>query len=94
MNTLHIINKSGDPFLLCSRALTTGDALILIEDGIYLLSTEQNKLADIAQRHSIFILDADLTARGIDINAVTSTVTDYQGFVKLTTQYDNTLSWF
>ena len=94
MKTLHLINKPGQPFTLCQRVLADNDALMLIEDGTYLLSARHACLKQAADQHAVYALDADVSARGIapDIEAVSPI--SYRRFVALTAEYDQVISWF
>ena len=87
MATLHIVNKAaalGD----CLSLMTDGDALLLIEDGVY------------AARHSpqapgtFHALDSDLGARGL-LNRIDAAfhVLSYDGFVGLVEQYQPIVTW-
>ena len=101
MATLHIINKS--PFDknsldTCLRLAKKGAAILLIEDGIY--AAQQNtavadKIEAAVARHTVYALEPDLDARGIDKNTVIDGISlvDYGGFVKLTTEYSGVQSW-
>ena len=60
MKTLHIVNKTGQPMTLCLRALATGDAILLIEDGVYNLLHHQPDC-------ELFVLEADARARAVAV---------------------------
>ncbi|MDD7804001.1 MAG: sulfurtransferase complex subunit TusB [Endozoicomonas sp. (ex Botrylloides leachii)] len=96
MKTLHLINKPGQPLKLCQRVLADNDALMLIEDGVYLLSAQQDTLNKNTGNHIIYALHADIKARAVEYNIATMAVTvvDYTSFVKLTVDYDRVISWF
>ncbi|MDP0562037.1 MAG: sulfurtransferase complex subunit TusB [Candidatus Endonucleobacter sp. (ex Gigantidas childressi)] len=94
MTTLHLINKPGEPIKLCQRALTPGDAILLLEDGIYLLSSNTSFLGTLTKKHSIYILDNDQQARGILCHDNNIIAVDYARFVDLTIFYDRVISWF
>lgn len=94
MASLHLINKPGEPFRLCQRVLVKGDAVLLLEDGIYLLVASINIMAEMAAIYDIYCIDADQKARGVSHNVSAIKSIDYMYFVKLTCQYKRTLSWF
>ena len=101
MSTLHTVNKS--PFatqtlLSCLNHAKDGDAILMIEDGVY-GGTSGTGLADAVAAKSgaiaIYVLGPDLTARGFDaarlIDGVNSV--DYAGFVDLAAKHDVTQAW-
>lgn len=95
MSTLHIINKHSPAQGLsaCLRVLRPGDALLLIEDGVYLLATEHLlALPDTMHCHA---LQEDLQARGLALSAAANNchVVDYAGFVSLVCSHSRSLSW-
>jgi len=94
MSTLHTVNKS--PFtsqtLLSSLNHTKdGDAVLLIEDAVYgaTAGTQLNEtikeFGEGAAGVKLYVLEADLQARGIDPSRLMKNVSpvDYAGFVKL-----------
>ena len=101
MSTLHTVNKS--PFrtatlLQCVRRCQPGDAVLLIEDGVYgaIAGTDLATAVKAASDGvAIHVLDGDLRARGIDESKVPADVrrVDYGGFVDLVAEHDRTVSW-
>ena len=101
MSVLHIVNKS--PFErnsldTCLRLAKPASAVLLIEDGIYALrknSVNADKIAQAMENHPIYALEPDLQARGINPDSILDGISlvDYDGFVKLTTEYENLQSW-
>ena len=89
MNTLHTVNKSGQPLELCLRSADEQDAILLIEDGTYCLLNQSEPLS--ACR--VYVLEADANARGIVCPDNASGI-NYAQFVELTANYSKTLSWF
>ncbi|MGV6811821.1 MAG: sulfurtransferase complex subunit TusB [Brevirhabdus sp.] len=101
MSTLHTVNKS--PFstqslLSCLGHCKDGDAVLMIEDGIYggLSGTGMSELVQ-ARTGSvkIYVLREDMEARGIDGARLLDGVSavDYDGFVDLVTEHDRAQSW-
>jgi tRNA 2-thiouridine synthesizing protein B len=101
MSVLHIVNKS--PFEKnsldsCLRLAKKGSAVLLIEDGVY-AAQKNTALADKIDaaviKHTVYALEPDLDARGIDKNAIIEGVSlvDYNGFVQLATEYSGAQSW-
>ena len=101
MSVLHIVNKS--PFErnsldTCLRLAVAGSAILLIEDGVYAArkpSSAADKLQQALENHPLYALQADLQARGLAVDSLIDGIqlVDYDGFVKLTTEYDKTQSW-
>ena len=101
MSTLHTVNKSpfgNGAFLSCLKHCKPGDAVLLIEDGVYgaiggsaVADEVKASLGDVA----LFVLEGDAKARGIDAGKMLGEVTavGYDGFVDLVTQHDRTQSW-
>ena len=101
MSVLHIVNKS--PFDRnsldsCLRLAKAGSAILLIEDGIYAArknSAAADKMQQALASHPVYALEADLQARGVNTDSMIDGISlvDYDGFVKLTTEYDKLQSW-
>jgi tRNA 2-thiouridine synthesizing protein B len=100
MATLHTVNKS--PFetgalLSCLNHCKPGDAVVLIEDGVYgaldgsiVAGPVRVAAADVA----IFALDGDVKARGIGGKLMGEVETvNYDGFVDLFVDYDRAQAW-
>jgi len=93
MPTLHTLNKASLDHIAskdCFRALEMGDALVLIEDGVYL--TQRNKIAK--KSVFIFVLQHDLHLRGLSPMQGRIQIIDDVEFVQLCAQYDKIISWF
>lgn len=93
MATLHVLNKASleHPATRdCLRCLTKKDALLLIEDGVYL--TQRYTVAHKSAK--VFALQHDLHLRGLSPQHSHIEIVDDAGFVALSTQYDNVVSWF
>lgn len=101
MSTLHTVNKSpfGNAALLsCLNHCKAGDAVLLIEDGVY-GAIAGSALADAVKMGlngvSLYALEGDVNARGIDAGKIMGDVktVDYGGFVDLVAEHDRTQSW-
>jgi len=101
MSVLHIINKS--PFDrnsldTCLRLAKNGSTILLIEDGIYAAQKNTavaDKVSAAVGKHTVYALEADLDARGVDKNAMIDGISlvDYEGFVKLAAEHKGAQSW-
>lgn len=94
---LHIVNRAPDAGRAVQQALsamTTDDRLLLIEDGV------QGALPSLVDGFSgiegrLYVLREDLEARGlVSRHDDRVTVVDVDGFVTLTEQAEQTLSWY
>ena len=100
MSALHVINKPqsrGLSLRSCLRLLQPGDALLLIEDGVYACAdTSENRLfwQNLPTDVSCHALRPDLEARAIALPLPVFSPVDDDGFVALVCEHDKTLSWF
>ena len=101
MSTLHTINKSPferSAFISALNHLLDGDALLMIEDSVIGArkgSAFAGILENAAKRCNLYILEPDLTARGMkksDLIAGAKLV-DYAGFVDIVTNHQRTQAW-
>jgi tRNA 2-thiouridine synthesizing protein B len=101
MSTLHTVNKS--PFatqalLSCLNHCKDGDAVLMIEDGVYggIAGTGLSEIVEERGKAvALFVLSPDLSARGVDASRLISGVegVDYAGFVDLVAKHDRTQAW-
>jgi tRNA 2-thiouridine synthesizing protein B len=101
MSTLHTVNKS--PF--ATGALTScldhckdGDAILMIEDGVYGGLTGTSVADRVQQKNgavAIYVLSPDADARGLAADRLLTGVNgvDYDGFVDLVADHDRTQAW-
>ncbi len=102
MSLLHTVNKS--PFShntlnACIKVIQPGDALLLLEDGVYGSLTCNPLAEELITLHekgtALFALAEDIQARGIlgrQIPAITNI--NYNRFVELCTQHHSVQSWY
>ena len=101
MSTLHTVNKS--PFTntslqSCLDHCKDGDAVLMIEDGVY-GGLSGTAIADsVAARIgavSVYVLSPDAAARGLAAERMLEGIAgvDYDGFVDLVTGHDRTQAW-
>jgi len=92
MSHLHTVN---DPALLklCLRTIQDGDALLLIEDGVY--GTQQQHAEIIPAGTSVYALQNDIEARGLAgrIDAIVTPASDAD-FVRLCCEHEKIINWF
>lgn len=95
---LHIVNKSpySNPALAsCLRLISRDDALLLIEDGVYVGLGEAAELEALDEAVPVYALVPDLAARGV-LNALAPRIKaiEDRAFVELTLTYPKSQSWF
>jgi tRNA 2-thiouridine synthesizing protein B len=86
---LHTVNKS--PFQNsalenCLRLARDGDVILLLEDGVYAAAAGTVKSSLIEQavkRHAVYVIEADLKARGLGSLVKEVRVASYGDFVDL-----------
>jgi len=101
MSVLHIVNKSPhdrNSLDTCLRLAKKDAAILLIEDGIYAVqknASTSEKMQQALDNHSVYALQPDIQARGMNPDNIIEGISllDYDGFVKLTTEYDQLQSW-
>ena len=97
MSILHVVNKSPyerNSLDTCVGYFQPGDALLLIEDGVY-AAIKGGKAASRLQGLDVSVLGPDLAARGFPVEKLVDgvKVVDYAGFVDLTVDKDKVQSW-
>ncbi len=99
---LHIVNKSPfekNAFSTCLQYARSGDAVLLIEDGVYagLQGTSfAANLAEVAASGvNFYVLGPDMNARGMQSKPLIEGVgvVDYAGFVDLVVANNTAQSW-
>ena len=100
MAMLHIVNKSPFERVAFDSCLThanAGDSIIMIEDAVVGAvdgSSFSGKVKAAMADKTVYVLGADLAARGLDGRAMDGIVSvDYAGLVDLTANNDTTQSW-
>lgn len=92
MSQLHTINQIG---LLadCLRVLSTDDALLLLEDGVYCHNDE--RLKKLTGKVAVYVLTEDARVRGLQLpEPACFKAVDYEGFVELCCHHDKVINWF
>ena len=91
--TLHIVNQSphaGSALQDCLEAFADGDALLLIEDGVYGV---RESVAAQLPNSKVYCLAADAKARGTEIVDGVTPI-DESHWVALCTGHNPIVSWF
>ncbi len=94
---LHVVNKSPyerDSLDTCMGYYQEGDAVLLIEDGVYGALAGGKAVSKLAGK-DVSVLGPDMAARGISEEKLADgvKVVDYAGFVDLTVAKDKVQSW-
>jgi sulfur relay protein TusB/DsrH len=93
MPIIHTLNKGSLDHSAskdCLRSLDKSDALVLIEDGVYL--TQRIKIAK--KTVLIYALQHDLHLRGLSPMQSRIQIINDAEFVELSAQYDKIVSWY
>lgn len=96
---LHTLNRPPGDLLCferCLQALDSGDALLLIEDGVYAaLDAHNQRFMTLPPDVTLYALQPDLSARGLTcgLNSAIRALDD-AGFVALACAQDKVISWF
>jgi tRNA 2-thiouridine synthesizing protein B len=97
---LHIVNKSfaqTSALASCLRLSKAGQALLLIEDGVYAAtqaSAAASGLGGALAKLKVYVLQPDVEARGMAGKLVDGvTAVDYAGFVELVAEHPTNQSW-
>ncbi len=100
MSILHTVNKSpfeNNALDSCLRIAQAGNAILLIEDGVYAASSGNRwakRLVEMMPDLKVFALQPDVDARGIQDSVMEGIhLVDYAGFVDLTVEYDKVQAW-
>jgi tRNA 2-thiouridine synthesizing protein B len=98
-STLHTLNSSArENAALLQRLLryaSSGDSLLLIENGAYNLTDTDSLAAIKAAGLSLYCLKADAVARGLQHNKQSdATIIDDNEFVALSCSHQKVVSWF
>lgn len=96
---LHLITTATQ--LPSPATIAQHDGIVLLSEGVLLLmNVSESFMSDIPSQVTCFVIKADLQARGYNPNNdhLTSLrqsmkLIDYHDLVKLTLQYDKTLTW-
>jgi tRNA 2-thiouridine synthesizing protein B len=101
MSILHTVNKS--PFERnsldsCLKFAQEGDAVLLIEDGVYAAlggSSAEARVKESLDRVKFYVLGPDLKARGFSAERAIDGIgfVDYAGFVDLAAEHGKVQAW-
>ncbi len=94
--TLHTLNRPPSNTALltdCLNACSSGDCLLLIEDGVYCALAQQP--LELPEGVTACVLAADVAARGLQSRLHDSIrQVDDAGFVKLCCEHPRVISWY
>lgn len=102
MSTLHTVNKaswSSAVLQSCLRVISTGDTLLLMEDGTYNVLTLDILAASLEiglEQLQVCVLRDDMLARGLAESELPGHITavDHTGFVELACRHQQSVHWF
>ena len=97
---LHTVNKTPyerNSFDSCLAHTRKGDAVLLIEDGVYAAmkgTAPAKKLEQAAKDVTVYVLQPDVEARGIAGRIMDGVkLVDYAGFVDLAAEHPTVQAW-
>jgi tRNA 2-thiouridine synthesizing protein B len=93
---LHLIKHSpfdSNAMEQCINLLGADDGVLLLENGVYGLIWQTNRMQKLSQSHQLYVLKTDATTRGISTIPEYFTTINYDGFVDLTLQFNSSISW-
>ena len=99
MSSLHIVSTSAyvtDALHRAVQMARSGDAILLIEDGVYgAADTPANQavLKQCQPEIELFVLAEDLAARAVPSYLEQFKTVGYSGFVDLVCRHKNSVSW-
>jgi tRNA 2-thiouridine synthesizing protein B len=102
MTTLHTVNKSPFTYTTLSSCLQVcgkDDGILLLEDGVFGAMNSApcaQELSDLIEKGvKVYALAGDVKARGLqDKVRHDISITDYHGFVQLSTEHRCVQSWY
>ncbi|MFK7863973.1 MAG: sulfurtransferase complex subunit TusB [Pseudohongiellaceae bacterium] len=95
MSTLHTVNKSPAEGLIqeCLKLTSPGDALLLIEDGVYCIQLAETLFSK--KEIKVYCLRDDLVARGLHDKKLSEIETvNMSDFVDLCVSHNRCMNWF
>jgi tRNA 2-thiouridine synthesizing protein B len=98
MSILHLVNKSPydrNSLDTCVDFVRDGDAVLLIEDGVYAAVKGGAAAAKLQGLADVSVLGGDLAARGFAVDKLADgvKVVDYADFVDMVEAKDKVQSW-
>jgi tRNA 2-thiouridine synthesizing protein B len=102
MSTLHTVNKSpysNRSLSSCIKICSPGDAILLLEDGVFGAITSAPDAEQLQQMINsgtkVFAIEADVKARGLADKLLSAIeLIDYSSFVQLSIKHRCIQSWY
>ncbi|WP_339725078.1 sulfurtransferase complex subunit TusB [uncultured Paraglaciecola sp.] len=76
----------------CLLRIHSSDGLLLTQDAVYAVMNE-TLISKLAELDSVYVLQEDAQARGVQVANDKIQLISYTGFVELSLQYDKVMSW-
>ncbi len=95
---LHIVSESPfahDCLEQCLACMGERDGLLLVNEGVYALASEERCQAIKTLGDRCFALEQDVVARGLSTDSVPNLqLVDYPQWVDLVVRYEKSVSWY
>lgn len=76
----------------CLQRLNSSDGLLLTQDAVYGLM-HQTLFSKLTEVHSVYVLEEDAKARGVQVESDNVQLISYAEFVELSLKYEKVMSW-
>jgi tRNA 2-thiouridine synthesizing protein B len=76
----------------CITRMQSQDGLLLTQDAVYAVM-HNDSVAQLTELNSVYVLQEDAKARGVNIENSQFQQVNYTEFVALSLEYDKVLSW-
>lgn len=96
---LHTVNRSifsHKTLSDCLNRINKGDALVLLENGVYALHTEHELSQSLGAIEHCYAIKHDVLARGLTVHPSNGSIEliDYTRFVELSCEFPRSISWY
>jgi tRNA 2-thiouridine synthesizing protein B len=70
----------------------SSDGLLLTQDSVYAVM-DKTLISKLSELESVYVLQEDAQARGVQVASDKIQLISYNGFVELSLQFDKVISW-
>lgn len=76
----------------CMLRMHSSDGLLLTQDSVYAVM-DKTLISKLSELESVYVLQEDAQARGVQVASDKIQLISYNGFVELSLQFDKVISW-